>query len=246
MTILALDTSHPIGAVTLRTGDRDETVEFGSEGNHLVEMGRAVEGLVQGLLGQSLTGKSHLGAAGGIERIAVVSGPGSFTGLRIGMAYAKGLHAAIGADIVTVSSLELLATRALTEVDAVCVMIDARRSEIYGGVFERDGIVMEDGELTIFRAAARTTPVAQDPRAFLLSLEPRPVVCVGSGAERFRGVVEDVSGTAARILAERPSTSLLAKLAPSLTPADVNALEPFYLRPSDAKPRPLRKVQTHE
>ena len=81
---------------------------------------------------------------GDIDKIFVVNGPGSFTGVRVGVTVAKMLAWALGKDVVPLSSLELLAT---TKVDTnnVISMIDARRGYVFAGVYNKDlDIVMPD------------------------------------------------------------------------------------------------------
>ena len=88
MVILAVDTSLQVGSVALaRDGTVLGTERFDEPSSHLVALGGAVERL---LAAAGL-------AASDVARVAVVTGPGSFTGLRIGLAFAKGLHAATGA-----------------------------------------------------------------------------------------------------------------------------------------------------
>ncbi len=66
-----------------------------------------------------------------MDGFAVTRGPGSFTGLRIGISTIKGLAAASGRPIVGVSSLEALATQASLSSDLICPLLDARRGEVY-------------------------------------------------------------------------------------------------------------------
>lgn len=239
MVVLAIDTSHRVGSATLRPeGGTSATREFGGA-SHLVELGEAV---------LELTARCGV-TPGDIDRVAVVGGPGSFTGLRIGMAYAKGLHAATGAELVTMTSLELLAMEALASEEVVCTMIDARRAEVYAAIYGRGETYA--GDPPLYRPLCQQPPQAVSPQAFLLSVQKRPMVFVGSGAARWRGVIAEAMGGGARIADHpvTPSTELLSTLAsrlPVVETAQVPRLEPFYIRPSDAKLQPLKKVRTHE
>jgi tRNA threonylcarbamoyladenosine biosynthesis protein TsaB len=234
VTILAIDTSHPTGSVSIQTGENEpRSLLFGTASSHLVEMGEAVATLLDA---------SGVGPES-IDRVALVIGPGSFTGLRIGLAYTKGLYAALGAEVVTMVSLELLALPVLETHAAVCVMIDARKSEVYAAVYERDpsGSAIH----------AVTEPHAVAPDKLLTSLKGRPMVFVGSGAVRFRRVIEKVLGASA-IFADdplhQPSTAVLCRVGSVLSPLDkesVSGLEPYYIRPSDAKLSSLRRIQSH-
>jgi tRNA threonylcarbamoyl adenosine modification protein YeaZ len=240
MNILAIDTSHATGSTALRIDRSDpESVLFGAASSHLVEMGEAVAGL--------------LGGAGieprDIDRVALVVGPGSFTGLRIGLAFAKGLYAALGADLVVMNSLELLARPLLAAHEAVCPMIDARKSEVYTAIYEQDaGKTDRAGE----RVRVSADPQAAAPAQFLASLQRRPMVFVGSGVVRFRDLIEERFGSDASFAKEpfdQPSTELLCRLGQALRPlgdAEVSSLEPFYIRPADAKLNSLKRVQAHD
>lgn len=82
-----------------------------------------------------------------IDAIAVASGPGSFTGLRIGSATAKGLGLALDKPIVEVPTLEGLAYNLCGVRDLVCPMIDARRNQVYTGIYEFAGNPAHRSEL---------------------------------------------------------------------------------------------------
>jgi tRNA threonylcarbamoyladenosine biosynthesis protein TsaB len=240
--ILAIDTSHPAGSVSLQIGDGDpRCLSFGKASSHLVEMGKAVADLL-GETGARIND---------VERVALVIGPGSFTGLRIGLAYVKGLYAALGMEVVTAGSLELLAAQQLVRHDAVCAMIDARKSEVYAAVYHCKATDVVEGDYAVPQTADRA-PQASPPDQFLVSLERSPMVFVGSGAVRYHGLIEAAFGADARFADEpnnHPSTTVLCRLAEALSPLtreDVLKLEPFYVRQSDAKPRPLKKIRPYD
>ena len=74
-----------------------------------------------------------------IDFIAVAAGPGSFTGLRIGSATAKGLALALDKQIVSVPTVDALAYNLWGSADVVCPIMDARRGQVYAGIYEFDG-----------------------------------------------------------------------------------------------------------
>ena len=242
MNILAIDTSQPSGSVSIRTNDKDpETILFGTATSHLVEMGDAVAALLDRVGAQPED----------IERVALVIGPGSFTGLRIGLAYVKGLFAALGMDVVAIGSLDLLTIPLLGDHDTVCPMVDARKSEVYAAVYRRGESPVAPGSLDSgYRALRRPHAVAPDK--FLASLDERPVVFVGSGAVRFRSAIEETLGTDAKFAPDpfnQPSTAVLCRVGAVRSPLskdEVSRLEPFYIRPSDATLSSLKRVRTHE
>jgi tRNA threonylcarbamoyladenosine biosynthesis protein TsaB len=234
--VLAIDTSHPVGGAALACAGRAVAeVRFGDGTSHLAEIGRAVDELLRG---------GELGAAN-LDRIALVTGPGSFTGLRIGMSFAKGLCAGLGTDLVTISSLELLALPLLAGDPVVCAMIDARKGEVYGAVY---GAGDDSGGP---RARTVIAPCVRPPRAMAEEAAGHSPVFVGSGALHYRVAVEE-EAPGCRIAPEEtalPSAGLLAAIASGLVPldrTDVVALEPFYVRPIDAVFKPLKPVDPHE
>lgn len=236
MNILAIDTSHPVGGAALAcAGTTVAEVRFGDGTSHLAQIGHAVDGL---LSGQGLV-------AADLDRVALVSGPGSFTGLRIGMAFAKGLCAGLGTDLVVMSSLELLALPLLERDPVVCAMIDARKGEVYGAVY-RAG---DDSRGR--RARTVIAPCVLPPRAMVGEAAAHSPVFVGSGALHYRRDVED-GASGCRIAGEEselPAVGLLAAVASALIPLDhagVAALEPFYVRSTDAVFKPLKPVDPHE
>ena len=227
MRVLAVDTSQPLGMVAfMRDDGRVDVVRLERSAFHLVDLSRAVSGL--------LAPERPRGSL--VDRAAIVAGPGSFTGLRIGMAFVKGLYAGLGCEVVAMTSLELLARQARPEGLPVAAMIDARKDEVYAAYYARDG-------------RETIAPRAQAPAAFLEALPGAPTVFIGSGAVRYQGLVVGAFGRDARIPGEgghAPDAALLSRLAAELTPLtpeEVVSLEPCYIRPSDIKLKPLRSVR---
>jgi tRNA threonylcarbamoyladenosine biosynthesis protein TsaB len=233
--VLAIDTSHPVGSAAVAMDDHPAgTVRFGGASSHLLEIGEAVDGLLVG----------HGLAVRDVDRVALVQGPGSFTGLRIGMAFAKGLCVGLGAEMVVISTLELLAIPLLREGSTVCPMIDARRGEVYGAVYEPVG----DGNRQ--RGSTRVEPCACKPEAMVELAKLHSPVYLGTGALRYRSVVESIDSGCriAGMTASLPSASLLAEIAASLEPLsrqELAPLEPIYIRSSDAVFKPLNPLNPH-
>ena len=150
-----------------------------------------------------------------LERIGVTVGPGSFTGLRVGVAFAKGLASALSIPAVGVGTLEAMAAPVRGLAFAV---IDARRGQVYCQAFEDGHALMAPDALTAEDAAARLAEIALG----------RPVALIGSGAPLLAPMVP----TAAVIAAEGADAREVARLAASRAPAP---LRPLYLRAPDAK-----------
>ncbi|MCF4165430.1 tRNA (adenosine(37)-N6)-threonylcarbamoyltransferase complex dimerization subunit type 1 TsaB [Zavarzinia compransoris] len=161
-----------------------------------------------------------------IDRIAVTLGPGSFTGVRIAVAAARGLALAVGCPIFGFSSLEAMAA-ALPAADVpTLIAIDARRGEIYAQTFAPDGNAMDEARALPLEAVAAALPAG-------------PLRLAGSGA----GLVADRLAAAGhpppRMIdaAPAPDAAVLARLAETAPAARGTAAPaPIYLRPPDAKP----------
>lgn len=150
-----------------------------------------------------------------LQRIGTTVGPGSFTGLRVGVAFAKGLGSALGVPAVGVGSLEALATEAQGMVAAA---IDARRDQLYLQVFEDGEALMAPDVLPLGTAAARLAELTMG----------RMLTLVGSGALLLSG-----AAPGAQILTlDGCDARAVARLAATKRPAP---MRPLYLRAPDAK-----------
>jgi tRNA threonylcarbamoyladenosine biosynthesis protein TsaB len=163
-----------------------------------------------------------------ICRIAVTTGPGTFTGTRIGIAAARSLALATGAKTFAVSSLAVMAEAARAEVrdELLAVVVDARRGEVYAQVFAAgDGTnALTPPQLLMHEDAAR---VAGD----------RGIAFVGSGAAAVADIAAREGRHAVALLVDLvPDAAALAQLAGALPVSDA-PLTPLYLRPPDAKPQ---------
>jgi len=150
---------------------------------------------------------------GDLDRIGVTVGPGSFTGLRVGVAFAKGLSAALGLPCVGVGTLEALAG---DESGVAAAVIDAKRGQVYLQVFEDGRALMAPDALPVEIAAARL-------------VEFRPSTLIGSGAPLLAPVLPDATVK----LNLTPDPAVIARLAAKVrSPAPP---KPLYLRAPDAK-----------
>lgn len=156
-----------------------------------------------------------------LDRIGVTIGPGSFTGLRVGLAFAQGLGAALGLPVVGISTLQALAhSKATTWTDGlgVAAVIDARRGQVYMQTFRDARPDAEAEALSVEDARRRLVTPAGDA----------PWSLVGSGASL-------IAETAESDLITAPTVEALAALTAALDPA-ANPPRPLYLRAPDATP----------
>lgn len=165
--------------------------------------------------------------------IAVAAGPGSFTGIRIGVAAAKGLAFAASLPAAGVSTLYAMAL-GLSHMDAlvVCAM-DARRAQIYNALFEA-----KDGRLT---RLCEDRAIALSELAEELRNDPRPLIAVGDGGALCQRALEEAgipcALAPARLLHQNAVGVALAagELAAAETLTTAQNLSPVYLRPAQAE-----------
>jgi tRNA threonylcarbamoyladenosine biosynthesis protein TsaB len=156
---------------------------------------------------------------GALDRIGVTLGPGSFTGLRVGLAFAKGLALALDRPAAGVGVLEALALEAGE--DFVAAAVDARRGQVYLQVFAGRRALMAPDILLLETAAARLAELWTGG----------PAALVGPGAALLAEALPQAR------LAERaaPDPVTVARLAASAR-APFPPLRPLYLRAPDARP----------
>jgi tRNA threonylcarbamoyladenosine biosynthesis protein TsaB len=202
MIILGFDTATNATSVALRLADGSvtEARDDPATGSHPGHATRLLA-MADGLLNDAGAG------IGDVDRIAVGVGPGTFTGLRVGVATARGLAQSSGAELAAVSSLRALAGPALEDggQGAVLSVIDARRSEVFVAAYATDG----GGDLAAGRALRPGAIASLMEEAGLASAR-----ALGDGALRYRTELEAAS---------------------SEIPASSEPVLPDYLRRPDAE-----------
>ncbi len=222
MTLLVLDTAQGLCTVALGQGgqviaSRSEPMTRGHQERLPV--------LVKAVLAEAGLGASALSV------VAATRGPGSFTGLRVGLAFAQGLAEATGATGLGLSSLDALAVQAmLADPDnpaPVAAVMDARRGQVYLALWAGRSSNGTEGRF----GAVIQPPAAlglADAEAVLAPHRPR---AIGSGAALVEGSVAEVH------VVDGPDPAALVHLATALADgSDATGLEPLYLRAPDATP----------
>lgn len=160
----------------------------------------------------------------GLDLICLTRGPGSFTGLRIGLAAARGLALARDLPVLGIGTLEALAA-GVEERCALLALIDARRGQLYAQAFDTSG-------------TAVSQPATVAPAALLSILPPSPVALVGSGTPLALAQLagSDIHAAAAPIWPEAARFGRLACARAAEARAGAPP-EPLYLRAPDAQPK---------
>jgi len=166
-----------------------------------------------------------------LDGFSVTVGPGSFTGLRIGMSVVKGLAEVAGKPVAGISTLAALARGASLTDKTILAMLDARKGEVYAACYRPDG----KGGVTEV-----SSPEAVGPEALLSRIDGE-ILCVGTGAVTygafFRNALKEKAFFAAEYNTVRPS--VVADLALEAfqrgEEIDAGTLTPLYLRKSDAE-----------
>ncbi len=225
MIVLGLDTATPATAVAVLDDERpDEAAERRHEPAAGERPGHA--GRLLALAEELLAGAGL--AFADVGRIAVGIGPGTFTGLRIGVATARALAQSSGAELVGVSTLRALAIEAeplAPDGAGVLAVIDARRGEAFAAGWRGGQRVLDEVAIAPDRLARR---VAGAGGAWL---------AVGDGALRFR---EDLEGAGCTVPPDRSarhgvSARAICRLALEASEGTArNLVVPDYLRPPDA------------
>jgi len=225
MRLLAIETATSAQSVALFEEDR-LLAEISYEAK--AHKGGLLLPAVDRLLKQAGLAAKDLGA------VAVSVGPGSFTGLRVGLATAKGLALGTGAMLVGVPTLEVLAEGYAVPDVTICALLDARRGEVFMALFRRRETHLE----RLSPDAVLTPEVVKS----MLARAESPVHLIGDGAVRYRERFEAMLGdrvcmteTGLQTIPSAAVTGLvgLQQLAGGKRPGAV--VEPVYLRKAEAE-----------
>lgn len=213
MRLLVIDTALGACTVAVFEDDRPLAVRFEPmTKGHQERLG----GLVRDAMADAGGGFDSL------DRIGVTVGPGSFTGLRVGLAFAQGLGAALDRPVVGLSALDALAASSDAATGPVAALIDARRGQVYARLFANGEPLGPDEALSLSDAARRIAELGPD------------IALVGNGAAVLVEAHPDLK-FASRDDRVAPSPEALARLSAAADPA-IHLPRPLYLRAPDATP----------
>ena len=232
MTLLVVDTSGPVCGTAVMDGERVRSeITAQNKNTHSASLMPMVEKSLE-IAGLTLAE---------MDALAVVTGPGSFTGVRIGVATAKALAHGSGKPCIPVNALEALARSAAPKClqALICPMQDARAGQVYAAAFL-------EGE----RMTADTAIRLEDWLEQVRNLHDGPWMFTGDGAAVHRERIRELMGEDA-LFAEgpfgylRPSAAGLIALEKG-EPADYTHLKEIYLRPPNAeKNKKLLEAMRH-
>ena len=171
-TILSIETSTSVCSASIALDKEVLMEKISYEGNHATHLPVFIKELLD------FSNEKNLK----IDAVAVSEGPGSYTGLRIGVSSAKGLCYALDISLIavdTLAAIALEATKHYLEEDAcICPMIDARRMEVYTSVFSRNLLPINSKSAKII-----------DENSFSDMLETSKIVFCGNGSDKCKNVL---------------------------------------------------------
>ena len=207
--ILSLDTAVAGASVCLSDGATVKSLKRHEAQN---ESAAWIHAAIQELLQEHSLSVIKLAA------VAVSAGPGSYTGLRIGMATAKGLCYATGVPLISINTLQMMAAAAGEHNGLLCPMIDARRMEVFTALYSKDLQEVQPAQALIL-----------DETSFAETLDAVPVLFFGNGSAKFRPLVQHPNASFKTIAADASHIATLANNA-LIQKKFVNLAysEPFY------------------
>ncbi len=221
--ILHIDTATPVCSVALT---RDGRVAATRESREKNAHSRVITIFIDEVLKEASL------KAADLDAIAVSMGPGSYTGLRIGVSTAKGLCYALDKPLIAVNTLQAMA-RGMVEMTAsvvqqpadnflFCPMIDARRMEVYAALFDRQN-----------RVARETRAEVIDEQSFENELKTHRIIIAGDGAEKCKAVLGEKTNIIfldTFVPSARYMTAIAEDKFAKKEFEDVAYFEPFYLK----------------
>ena len=156
-----------------------------------------------------------------LDAIAVTGGPGSYTGLRIGMAAAKGICYVINKPLISLNTLEVMAGAVKdSSANLLCPMIDARRMEVFTALYTKDLKIMKE-----------PTAMVLDETSFRDELTSNSTCFFGNGSKKFKSICANENALFAEVMSDATSMiSLSEQKFLQKDFADLAYAEPLYLK----------------
>lgn len=228
MIILAIDSSTPVAGVAIIDKEKIWAESF-------LNTGYTHSELLMPMI-ESTFRKANLKPQE-IDAIAVSKGPGSFTGLRIGMVTGKSLAQVLNKKLISVPTLDILAFNLWGQGGIICPTLNARKNEVYTALFE-----MQGQELVRLSEYMAISPLDLAKR--LKAAMKQEVRFLGDGVLVYKELLQKELGSQARwvpithLLPKASSLGLLGlKLLEEGQEDDIYTLEPLYIRKSEAEVR---------
>ena len=220
MIVLSLDTTTGAGSAAIIDDGR---IRHEQSGNGGLTHGERLPGELARVLGSAGV---HLRDVG---LLAVAAGPGSFTGLRVGIAAMQGLAVATGLRIVPVSALDALARAGRDSTGRVAAWMDAQRGQVFAALYGADGQPL--------RTPSALSPVETLEAWGAEVRSPQPVRFIGGGAVRYAELIRAELGVTAAIADSPPLAGIIGLMAAEHPSQAVSphAVIPIYIRRPDAE-----------
>jgi tRNA threonylcarbamoyladenosine biosynthesis protein TsaB len=222
--ILALDTTTSAGSAAVL---RDADVLAASIGDPAVTHGQRLPADLDRVLRQAALRIDD------VELFAVAAGPGSFTGLRVGIATTQGLATARGCRVFPVSALDALARAAVKHDAPIAAWMDAHRGQVFSQVCAANGVdVLMPAEAAL-------------PAALLEAWEGDATpVFIGDGAVRYRAEIRARFGSGVVVAEPPPLAPIIGRMAAERPDRAVlpHAVIPIYIRKPDAELARIRRL----
>ncbi len=229
MNVLAIDTSNqPMSVAILKDNQLAAELTVNVKRNHSIQLMPAVDYIFNQA---NLTPKD-------LNLITISEGPGSYTGLRIGMTTAKTMAWTLNVPVVAISSLEMLAANLTYHNGYICPFFDARRGNVFTGLYQA-----QNGQITNVKDDLNTSM-----ESWLEQLQniDETVHFISSTNHQFDELIKEKLGAQANIIQHSmnlPRASMLAHLALEREPTPVHVLKPQYHRMVEAEAKWLEQNQ---